>query len=100
MSITAALFVTSGSLGMSGIVDTIVNFNAQSPWYYVGLLLVGMAGTTGLAGTVMTKRARINTAFDIGFDAGFKRGRCVGRPVVVDLDDRERLRERQRDGRR
>ncbi len=95
MSIAGVLMLIAGGLGMGGIVTTAADFDPSQPLYGVGLLAIGVGCGCGLTGLLVSRRTRIFRAFDVGYRAGFHDGRQCPRPVVVDLHDRERRRQRQ-----
>lgn len=91
MSITAALMLVAGGLGMSGIVTTALDFDTGRPLFAIGLMAVGVAAMCVLTGLLASHRTRILRSFDVGYRAGFHDGQRAGL-VVVPFDRRERTR--------
>jgi hypothetical protein len=92
MSVAVVLALVAGMVGMSGAVTTILNFDPDSPWFGLGLLALGLAAVSGLTAYVVSHRTKIIEAFDVGFQAGVRKGIRRGRPTVVRLKDRQRTR--------
>lgn len=88
MSIAAMLVLIGGGLGMSGIATTAAEFDPNQPWFYLGLTGISASVMTVLSGVLLSRRTRIVRAFDVGFQAGYAKGRRAGRPRVIPFDRR------------
>lgn len=90
MSITRIFIILSGILGMSGVLITAIEFDPDTPWFSVGLLCISIACLCGVGACLSFHRTRIIAAFDVGFQAGYRKGRRIGTPKVINLRQHSR----------
>lgn len=81
-------------LALSGACLTSACFNADSPWFFIGLLFVILAAMGGACAYFAGKRGTVDDAYEMGYQAGFRKGERV-RPKVIRLEP-ARERERRR----
>lgn len=76
-ALTLAVFLAS-------VVLIAADFDPDSPWYYLGLTLLVISGMGGVCWFFAGKRATLDDAYEIGYQAGFHRGERV-KPKVIRL---------------
>jgi len=75
-------------IGNAGVGVTVLDFNPDHPWFFVGLSLILLAGMCFNTGYIVRRTRRLNEEFSAGYRVGERAGRRSSRPVVVNLDER------------
>jgi hypothetical protein len=86
MNVSTALWIVTAILAPGGTMVTVLNFHTSDEWFYLGLLLIGIAGICLNAGLVACRSRTLDQEYDSGYDAGFRDGRREAKPVVVKID--------------
>lgn len=87
MQIARSMLITAVLLILAGTALTAREWDAQEPWFYLGLALF-VVGSLGLAVTpLVSRRANLEHAYEAGWEAGYSRGRRVDKPKVVSMHD-------------
>lgn len=87
--------VAAAGLGAMGVVILTRYFDADSPWFFVGLTQLLAAGHCLNAGLNHRRTRTLDAEYDAGYRVGFRAGRRAAKlKVVHHLDDERRRRAR------
>lgn len=77
-------------VGLAGLAAVVVEFDINSPWFFLGLTALLAAGITLNTSLIVRRSRTLDEEFDAGYRVGHRVGRRIGTPRLVHLDDRRR----------
>ena len=86
-------------VALAGLVLTSADWDPTNALFFLVLVLILLAAMGGVCWYFAGKRATLDDAFEVGYEAGFRRGERV-RPKVIQMPsglDRERSSRRPRE---
>lgn len=73
------------AVALFGLIAVSVDYDTTSGLFFIGLVAVVLAGMGGVCWYFSGKRGTLDDAYQVGYDAGFDKGRRV-RPKVIRLE--------------
>lgn len=94
LNVDRVSLATATALGVLGVVILIIDFDSNSPWFYVGLTQLLAAGHCVNASLSHRRGRTLDHEFEAGYRVGFRAGRRAAKLRVVDMDEERRRRGR------